>query len=199
MGVLRILFLSMGIVFLCGCSVKTPVLNDYQLSAFSTKQYYAKSRSVTLLVSAPEAVAGYQTEQMLYVDKPFQLEPFVKNAWSSPPADMIYPLLVQSMQRTGYFYAVASSPYNSQADYRLDTQLLTLQQNFLKKPSVLEFAAKIVLTRIDNSKIMASRIISLQIPCSTDTPYGGVIAANKATQQFTADAVGFVISHIKRD
>lgn len=201
MRILSILLLSTGIALLFGCSpVKTPVTNDYQLSAYSSKQYVKKSRPVTLLVSAPEAVAGYQTEQMLYVNKPFQLEPFVKNAWSSPPADMIYPLLVQSMQRSGYFYAVASSPYNSAlADYRLDTQLLSLEQNFLKKPSVIDFSAKIVLTRVDNSKVLASRIISLQIPCSTDTPYGGVVAANKATQQFTAKATDFVITHIKRD
>ena len=200
MRVLSILFLSTGIVSLLGCAaVKVPVTSDYQLSAYSAKQYASKPRSITLLVSAPEAVPGFQTEQMLYVDKPFQIEAFAKNAWSSPPADMMYPLLVRSMQQTGYFYAVASSPYSTQADYRLDTQLLSLEQNFLKKPSVLEFSVKIVLTRVDNSKMVASQIINLNIPCSADTPYGGVVAANKATQQFTAKAAHFVIAHIKRD
>ncbi|WP_035889026.1 ABC-type transport auxiliary lipoprotein family protein [Legionella norrlandica] len=185
---------------LISCSpVKVPVTNEYQLTAYSTKQFVAKPQSVTIQVTAPEAVAGYQTEEMLYMKKPYKLEPYAKNAWTSPPADMLFPLLVQSLQRSGYFYAVTSSPYSEKADYRLDTQLLSLKQNFIKKPSVLEFSAKVVLSHVDDNQILGSRIISLQIPCSEDTPYGGVIAANQATLRFTAAVADFVISHIKHD
>lgn len=200
MRVLSSVCFIVGILTLMSCSpVKVPVTNEYQLTAYSTKQFVKKPGSITIQVTVPEAVAGYQTEEMLYMKKPFKLEPFVKNAWASPPADMLFPLLVQSLQRSGYFYAVTSSAYSEEADYRLDTQLLSLKQNFIKKPSVLEFSAKIVLTHIDDNQIMASRIISLQIPCSQDTPYGGVIAANQAAFQFTATVTDFVISHIKRD
>ncbi|HGF1463331.1 TPA: ABC-type transport auxiliary lipoprotein family protein [Legionella pneumophila] len=200
MRVLSSVCLILGILTLMSCSpVKVPVTNEYQLTAYSTKQLTRKPRPITIQVTVPEAVAGYQTEEMLYMKKSFKLEPFVKNAWTSPPADMLFPLLVQSLQSSGYFYAVTSSPYSEEADYRLDTQLLKLEQNFIKKPSVLEFSAKIVLTHISDNQIIGSRIVSLQIPCSQDTPYGGVIAANQATFRFTATATDFVVSHIKRD
>ncbi|BCZ97674.1 TPA: hypothetical protein JBE46_04190 [Legionella pneumophila subsp. pneumophila] len=200
MRVLSSVCFILGILTLMSCSpVKVPVTNEYQLTAYSTKQLTRKPRAITIQVTVPEAVAGYQTEEMLYMKKPFKLEPFVKNAWTSPPADMLFPLLVQSLQSSGYFYAVTSSPYSEEADYRLDTQLLKLEQNFIKKPSVLEFSAKIVLTHISDNQIIGSRIVSLQIPCSQDTPYGGVIAANQATFRFTATATDFVVSHIKRD
>ncbi|HAU0828647.1 TPA: hypothetical protein JBH46_05980 [Legionella pneumophila] len=200
MRVLSSVCLILGILTLMSCSpVKVPVTNEYQLTAYSTKQLTRKPRPITIQVTVPEAVAGYQTEEMLYMKKPFKLEPFVKNAWTSPPADMLFPLLVQSLQSSGYFYAVTSSPYSEEADYRLDTQLLKLEQNFIRKPSVLEFSAKIVLTHISDNQIIGSRIVSLQIPCSQDTPYGGVIAANQATFRFTATATDFVVSHIKRD
>ncbi|HCE5552011.1 TPA: membrane integrity-associated transporter subunit PqiC [Legionella pneumophila] len=200
MRVLSSVCLILGILTLMSCSpVKVPVTNEYQLTAYSTKQLTRKPRPITIQVTVPEAVAGYQTEEMLYMKNPFKLEPFVKNAWTSPPADMLFPLLVQSLQSSGYFYAVTSSPYSEEADYRLDTQLLKLEQNFIKKPSVLEFSAKIVLTHISDNQIIGSRIVSLQIPCSQDTPYGGVIAANQATFRFTATATDFVVSHIKRD
>ncbi|HAZ7572218.1 ABC-type transport auxiliary lipoprotein family protein [Legionella sp. PATHC032] len=200
MKVLSSVCFILGILTLMSCSpVKVPVTNEYQLTAYSTKQLTRKPRPITMQVTLPEAVAGYQTEEMLYMKKPFKLEPFVKNAWTSPPADMLFPLLVQSLQSSGYFYAVTSSPYSEEADYRLDTQLLKLEQNFIKKPSVLEFSAKIVLTHISDNQIIGSRIVSLQIPCSQDTPYGGVIAANQATFRFTATATDFVVSHIKRD
>lgn len=188
------------VVLLTGCSpVKVPVTNEYRLNAFSSKQYSSKPRYATLLVTAPEAVAGYDTEEMLYVKKPYKLEPFAKNSWTNPPADMLFPLLVQSLQRTGYFYAVTSSPYSEEADYRLDTQLLKLDQNFLGKPSVLEFVAKVVLTRTEDNKIIGSRIISMQIPCSQDTPYGGVVAGNQASLKFTAEVAGFVGALLKHD
>ncbi|MFM9184484.1 ABC-type transport auxiliary lipoprotein family protein [Legionella pneumophila] len=200
MRVLSSVCFILGILTLMSCSpIKVPVTNEYQLTAYSTKQLTRKPRPITIQVTVPEAVAGYQTEEMLYMKKPFKLEPFVKNAWTSPPADMLFPLLVQSLQSSGYFYAVTSSPYSEEADYRLDTQLLKLEQNFIKKPSVLEFSAKIVLTHISDNQIIGSRIVSLQIPCSQDTPYGGVIAANQATFRFTATATDFVVSHIKRD
>lgn len=198
MHLLTIVFLSISMVSLTGCSpVKTLASNDYQLKSFSTKRFTSKPRTVTLLVTAPEAVAGHQTEQMLYIKKPYQIEAFAKNEWVSPPAEMLYPLLVQSLQSSGYFYAVASGLYNVEADYRLDTQLLNLEQNFLKKPSVMDMTVKIVLTRVADNKVIASRIMSQHVSCPMDTPYGGVIAANKATLQLTAAVTNFAISNIK--
>ena len=112
---------------------------------------------------------------------------------------MIYPLIVESLQNTGYFFAVASGPYLEKADYRLDTQLIALHQNFLKNPSVIDFVAKVMVTHIEDNRVVASRIFSQHIRCPTDTPYGGVIAANKATQEFTAHLSEFVITEIKQD
>lgn len=200
MRTLTIFFCTICIVLIEGCSpVTLPVTNEYQLNMCSTKRLAAKPQSTTLLVTAPEAVAGYQTDEMLYVKKPFQLESFAKNAWTAPPADMLYPLLVQTLQRSGYFYAVSSSPYTQGADYRLDTQLLTLEQNFLKKPSFIQLSIKVGLTRVSDNKVIASRIISQQVPCPMDTPYGGVIAANKASVQLTSEVANFVASSIKQE
>ncbi|WP_058476103.1 ABC-type transport auxiliary lipoprotein family protein [Legionella steigerwaltii] len=195
---LTVFLVSLSAVLLSACSaVKVSVKNQYQLSAFSTKQLAKKPMPITLLVTAPEAAAGYQTEQMLYTKKPFEIEPFAKNAWANPPADMLYPLILQSLQRTNLFEAVTSNAYTLGVDYRLDTQLLALEQNFLKKPSVIEFSVKMVLTHVSDNRVLASRIINLQIPCPSDTPYGGVIAANKATQLFTASLARFVVAHVQ--
>ncbi|KTD10861.1 transport protein [Legionella gratiana] len=195
---LAVFFVSISVVMLSACSpVKMPVKDQYQLSAYSSKQLVKKNLPITLLVTAPDAAGGYQTEQMLYIKKPYELEAFAKNAWVNPPADMLYPLILQSLQKTNLFEAVTSNAYALGADYRLDTQLLSLNQNFLKKPSIIEFSVKIVLTHVSDNKILSSRIINLRIPCPSDTPYGGVIAANKATQQFTAELAHFVVSHIE--
>lgn len=195
----RNVFLLLAGSALTACSpVKLPETNQYQLSSFSTKRLASHPSHATLLMTTPEAVAGYQTSEMLYIKKPYQLESFSKNAWVEPPASMLYPLLVQSIQRSGYFSAVSSSPYAQGSDYRLDTQLLHLEQNFLKKPSVLEFSVKVVLTRVTDNKIISSGIITESIPCPSDTPYGGVIAANKASLLITEAVTRFAVMSIKK-
>lgn len=197
MNLLNSLGFGVSLIALVGCSpVKIPITNQYQLTAYSSKQLKPHPLHVALWVTPPEAAAGYQTDQMLYVNKPFQLEAFVKNAWINPPGDMLYPLMIQSLQKTGAFYAVLSSSYSQGADYRLDTQLLSLKQNFLKKPSVLEFSAKVVVTRVSDNQVMGSTIINQQISCHANTPYGGVVAANQATRQFTAIMSEFVVSRV---
>lgn len=192
-------FIGCTIGLLCSaCTpIKTPVTNQYKIESFSQKiNHHPLKKSI--LISQPEAIAGYQTEQMLYIQKPYQLSAFSENAWVSTPANMLYPLLIQSFQNSHAFNAVASSPYADRIDYRLDTQILAIEQNFLVKPSVFVLSLKAVITRVSTNEVLASRIISARVPCPTDTPYGGVIAANKASVIITQKIQDFVIHYIEQ-
>lgn len=184
---------------LSGCAVNTPVVNQYKLDQYSRKPMAAQQANVSILISPPEAAAGYQSEQMYYVKKPYELQAFAKNAWISAPANMLFPLILQTLQDSGYFYAVVASPYADKADYRLDTQLIELEQNFLCKPSAIEMAVKVVLTHVADDRVIASRIIREHVQCPSDSPYGGVIAANQATRAFTAQLSEFILAKIKED
>lgn len=197
---LVILLLAFTYLFLTACTaVKPTVTNQYKLAAFSNNHYGNQHSRASVLVTLPEAIAEYQTEQMFYMIKPFEINAFAHNAWVEPPAEMLFPLILQSLQHTGYFYAVASSPTSEKTDYRVDTQLLELEQNFLQKPSTLHFIVKVVLTHVSDGRVIASRDVNLQIPCPSETPYGGVLAANKATMIFTAQLTAFVVDNIKKD
>jgi cholesterol transport system auxiliary component len=68
--------------------------NQYTLDSFdATVLGHAPQSHRTLLISQTTAADGYQTEQMLYITKPYQLSAFSKNVWITPPADMLFPLL----------------------------------------------------------------------------------------------------------
>lgn len=188
------------LILLMACSpIKVPVSNQYILGAYSDKHLANQLTKQSILITTPEAVGGYQTEQMLYIKKPFELSPFANNAWADTPANMLFPLIVQSLQRSGYFYAVASSLNAEKTTYRLDTQLIELKQNFLKKPSVIDLVVKVVLTHVKDNRVIASRLFSQHLSCPMDTPYGGVIAANRATTNFTAELTDFVVSQVSQD
>ncbi len=182
-------------LLLSACSpVKTLVTNQYKLDSFSSRHLgHANSRQ-SILITVPEAAAGYQLSDMLYVKKPFELSSFANNAWVDQPANMLLPLIVQSLQNSGYFFAVTSSANSEQTTYRLDTQLIELEQTFLKKPSQINLTVKVVLTHVSDNRVIASRLITEHVNCPMDTPYGGVIAANRATTLLTAQITEFVIS-----
>ncbi len=179
--------------------VKTSVTNQYKLEAFSHQRTASAPLHRSLLISQPEAMAGYQTEQMLYVKKPYELSSFAENAWIAPPANMLYPLLIEAFQADHRFSAIASSPYADKVDYRLDTQLLAMQQTFLTKPSEFILTLKIVVTRVKSNQVLASRIITEHVACPTDTPYGGVIAANKAAIAMTEKIKRVVMKYVQQD
>lgn len=186
-------------ILVTGCAFKTPVVNQYKLESFSSTSLHRQYSGVSLLISQPEAVGGYQSEQIFYTKKPYELEAFAHNVWISTPANMLFPLMMQSLQNSGYFYAVTTTPYADKADYRLDTQLIELQQNFLVKPSQIQLIVKVVLTHMNDNRVIASQIISQRVTCPQDTPYGGVVAANQAVKGFTANLSNFVITRITQD
>lgn len=192
-----ILMLSIPILISCG-PVKKTIQNEYQLTCYSKKKYPGNSTKNTLLIVKPQAVGGYQTSGMLYINKPYELTPFAHNAWVDTPANMLFPLLIESLSSAHYFYAIDVSPYAKETTYRLDILLLSLHQNFLTKPSTVQIAVKAVLSRSRDNKVIDAAIIKSQKPCPQDTPYGGVIAANAAAKDLTAAVTKYVINGVKR-
>lgn len=178
--------------------VSTSINNQYKLESYSQKKLRTHATAHSILVSPTQSVTGYQTEQMLYIQSPFMIKAFAKNAWISPPSDMIYPLIMMSLEQSGYFKAVASGPYADQSQFRLDTELLSLQQNFIQHPSQIELKLKAVLTDVKHNHVIASTILTQRVRCKADTPLAGVVAANIATQQLTQELTTFVINNINK-
>ena len=195
--IIRLLVVS-GMLFLlsaCATLASSPV-RQYQLNAFSVVAKGHPKQPRSILINQPSAMVGYDTKHMLYVSKPYQLSVFSDNSWMSAPANMLLPLVVQSVESSHYFYAVASSPQAVNTDYRLELQLLALEQNFLVKPSQLKLVVRATLMQVVNNNIIAETTLYEQIPCPKDTPYGGVLAANQATEALTRRITHFIVNHI---
>jgi len=190
-----IALLITGILTAC-MPIHTPITHQYQINQFSHTKYKITPKLPSLYVAMPDAVAGYQTEQMVYQKTPYELNIFVHNTWFNAPATMLYPLILQSLQQSYAFTAVTGGANIDKTKYRLDTQVLTLQQNFMRKPSQLEWKINASITRVDDQRIIASRIFQGSITCTSDTPYGGAIAANQAILQFTHALTKFVIKQL---
>lgn len=189
-------FLSSILIIFSGCAVKPAIQNEYQLTGYSNKRFVKYPVATSIIIETPEAMAGYRSVDMLYVKKRYELDNFAHNSWTSPPADMLLPLVVQSITSSNYFRVVAASPSPEITDYRLNLQLLVLQQSFLTRPSQLQLSIQAVLIRTKTNRPIASRIFTYQIPCTMDTPYGGVIAANQGLRLFTAELTHFIVRQV---
>jgi len=191
------LLLALFCLAVSGCSSLAPVkvqpAADYTLSHVAAgKPTHRKSRA-TLFVSSTTARPGYQTARMIYTEKPHELKSFVLNRWVAPPAYLLTGLIVQSLRNQHYFHAVVTGPFTGLSNYRLDTQLIRLEQDFSTVPSRLHMVLDAQLVSNANNKVIASRQFSATIKAPLDTPYGGVIATNHALEKILPQLVRFCI------
>lgn len=187
------------ILLLSGCSLfsSKPAQKTYVLSALPTSIPTKKTRAINLMVMTPETTAAYQTTQMAYNIKPYEIAYFSLNRWVEPPAQMLQPLIVQTLQNTHHFHAIVTAPFMGHYQYALNTEILKLQQNFLYSPIQYELKLRIQLINMKTNQVIGTREISICEPVPQATPYGGVIAANCATAQALKLIAAFCLEKIR--
>lgn len=183
----KIIVLFVMLFLLSSCSVFSPI-NDvkttYKLNAVPHPLIKKAHRRIALLVTEPETDAFYNTTQIAYTTRPYQIGYFAKNSWAATPSRMLQPLLVQTLQQTRYFFTVSpSSLAGGQYNAILNTEILRLEQDFSQNPSQVHFALRAQLVNATTNKVIAAKQFSAVEIAHENTPYGGVIAANRAVKR----------------
>lgn len=181
-----------SVLLLSGCAL-SPVntsSDNYQIHAIPSV-VTQKTHPITLLVLSPETNAIYNTRQIAYTTRPYQVAYFAKNRWAETPAKMLEQNIVETLQKTHYFAAVISPPVIGRYDYVLSTKLIELNQDFMHKPSVVRLVVQAQLTQASTSRVIAVKQFTFTQIAPCDTPYGGVIAANRAVARLLQEIVWF--------
>ncbi len=144
--------------------------------------------AATLIVNPPRAASGFDSSRIIYVREAHKLEYFANSEWIDPPARMLGPLLVSAIERRRTFGAVVLSAGAAAGDLRLDTEIVRLQQEFLASPSRVRFT----LVEDKTRRVLAWREFDASVPAASETPYGGVVAANLAVQGVLAELALFL-------
>lgn len=187
-----ITLLTLPLLTACLRPVKTPVIKTYTLSSEQPSHAQHKGGAHTLLVNTVTANPGYNTSNIMYTEQPYQLNHFTTHSWIEPPAQLLTPLLVGSLQNSGCLRAVSASSYGGTTDFTLNTQLLTLRQEFDKNNSCVRISIQLTLVDNTSSRIVATRTIEMTMPAQQNTPYAGVVAANEGTQKILYKINAFV-------
>jgi cholesterol transport system auxiliary component len=169
---------------LVSCSMFSPVPSvsstTYLVNSIPPRVPVGSHRRSILFVAMPETSAFYNTTDMVYISKPYQIGYFVKNNWAETPAQMLQPLIVQTLINTHHFRAVNSSLAMGNYDYVLSTQIMQFAQDFSVAQSVYRLTLRVQIIKSSTNQIVATKQIAIIKPAQANTPYAGVIAANSA-------------------
>ena len=146
----------------------------------------------TLLVNQPLARSGFNTQQMAYVKRDNELNYFAYNQWAETPARMLHPLLVSALESTNRWAAVVHMPSPVRGDYLLISENLLLQHEFTQEPSRVRIHLRLQLIRFKNFDVVGTREFTVLEKAQTDDPYGGVQAANAATERLLKEIENWV-------
>jgi len=153
---------------------------------------------MALLVLEPETRALYNTTKMAYTIQPYQVSFFNYNQWSESPSQMFHPLIIKALQNTHHFKGIVMPPYFGSYDYALSTQILQLEQDFTVNPPLLRLEVRAQLSHGLSHQIMRTEEFCIEEPLLQKTPYGGVVAANKATAKVLQKLTEFTRSHARQ-
>jgi cholesterol transport system auxiliary component len=133
-----------------------------------------------LAVSEVHARPGYDTRAIVYSERANELKYFAVNRWADTPADMLLPLIEQSLERKGSFRAVVGPHTTATADLRVDSELVQLRHDFGTTPSRVHLALRAQLIDVATRRVLATREFAEIEDAASDDPYAGVLAANRA-------------------
>lgn len=171
-------------VSLSGCSLFSPVStkphNQYLLNRIPPCAPTKKHKAI-LLISLPETRPIYNTTQMAYRLRPYQIAYFSQNDWAETPPHMLHPLLIQTLTNTGYFKAVVEPPYIGQYDYTLNTEILEIFQDYSCRTPVFILSVRAQIIKTSSNRVINSEQFMVVEPIPQSSPYGGVFAGNRAT------------------
>jgi cholesterol transport system auxiliary component len=180
-----------------GCSVFAPVrieTTSYVLDKLPTGLQATTAGPSVISVPLPETAPLYATRRMAYSTEPHQIGHFNESEWALPPAQMIHPLLVVTLRRTGRFAAVeAIAPLRG--SFVLRTEVLEVLQDFTAQPALFRLRLRVSLERGTDHGIAATRELSATEPLRENTARAGVAAGNEAMEKLLRDVAAFAVEN----
>lgn len=182
-----------------GCSALRPAAVEqpyfYSLDAVRseapTSAPEPQASAPTLLINPPHSASGFSSQRIVYVREAHQLEYYAHSEWIDSPARMLAPLVADAVGNSGAFRAVVRTPSAANGDLRLDTEIVRLQHELGVVPSRVRFTLRATLVDNATRDVLAWREFDASVKAPSETPYGGVLAANQAVQSVLEQLTGW--------
>lgn len=190
-----LLTLLIVLSLLGGCGTLRPpatyTLDSIPSDASVHRRPHSPGSTLTLLISAPRAAPGFDSQRIIYLREAHKPEQFAYNEWVDTPARMILPLIIKALENEGAFHALVQAPNAADGDLRLDTEILRLQQEFSGTQSLVRFTLRASLVDNRSLRVLAQREFDASVSAPSADPQGGVLAANQAVNRVLGSLADF--------
>jgi cholesterol transport system auxiliary component len=188
-------------VLSAGCVLFTPVKTAtaiYVLDKVPAGLPAGAALHATLSVPMPDASPLYATRRMAYATQPHQVGYFTESEWALPPTQLIRPLLVETLRRSGRFDDVDAAAALPRGEFILRSELVEFTQDFTSQPAVFRLRMRFALERADSHRVAATRELSAIEPLRENTARAGAMAANDAVEQLLRELAAFAADSAAR-
>lgn len=190
----KIYFTLIGLSMLCfsGCSVFMPVtipeIQNYQISIL-----HGANMECPTLVNKPDiqitrmkADAPYDSDNMYYSLERYQLSHYSRNQWVAAPMIMMTKALQEKLLQSCHYSNVVSADFMTTSKYRLNSQLIELQQNMRDGTSTIILAVLVQLVDNKSNKVVKSKTFVEKVD-TMPNQHGYIIGVNKTVDKFLDD------------
>lgn len=155
----------------------------------------ASPSAPTLVVDMPRSAPGFDTARIAYTRRALEIDYFAHSRWVDAPARMLTPSMVRALEDTGAFHAVLAAPSTASGSLRLESEVVRLQQDFSVVPSEVRFTLRAALIDGATRRVIASGEFDSRVTARSDDPYGGVVAARRASEDVLGQLAAFCAAH----
>jgi cholesterol transport system auxiliary component len=156
----------------------------------------ARCAPAVLAVARPDARPVYDTAQMAYTLRPHQVAYFARHQWAETPGQMLHPLLVRTIERTGCFGVVLAQP-GAGATHTLRADIVELVQDFTQEPPVLRLGLRVRLDVVGSTRPPVQRDVTVTEAMRQKDPLAGVDSANDAVARALEQTAAFVLEQMR--
>jgi len=149
-----------------------------------------------LIVAAPRAMAGFDTDRIVYVLEAHRLQPYADSQWIDTPSKMLEPMMAAALSRAGVFGAVLQAPSPVDAQWELQSELVRLQQDVVA--ARFRFTLHVMLVEKRTRTVVLAREFDASAPITGTGPAAAVAAANEVVAQVLHEMAGACASEVAR-
>ena len=199
---IKLLGVVAGTLILSSCSFLSPVNvgpdSGFVINTAPDHVIQSHRGSGVLLVMTPDTNPLFDTTRIAFTARPYQISYYANSHWAESPANMLSPLLMQTLQKSHHFKTVIAPPFAGQYTYALRTEIKTLLIDYTRRMPVLQMTLQEQLISPVSGRLISARDFTTSVPLHHKSPYGAVVAANQAASRLLAEIAVWCVHNTHR-
>ena len=179
------------IFLLAGCtpSINKNTVEYYTLhsNTFGNGSVHSTEKPIYdfVKIDLPHISTRHTTKSIVYSEKPFKKNSYLKSEWKDPLPILLQEWLVQSINEMNLFKGVIRVSSRANVPLMLETDIVQFEH--LSYKDEVNVAIRIILLQYDNRKILRQKLFSYRKKVTNPSAHDAVVSFNTVLNQFNED------------